>query len=270
MSVAFALISVQGTDEMSRRRKIISVMGLAVLVAASVGGIWCGLTRPRPSHDEGPPSPREPDFVVLRNLPVYLMPVAADAIAARRPGDEVWDALLPGIAADADSRTLLSRLYQNAPTELREGPVGQDAGSQAPAEGLAVAVRVHAQRFKDRVSTRQGHVYGLVDLWRVSTVQFHPARFHHPEGTPPEQALGQGLAAALAGQPDDFEVLLLVANDYLLRKQPGWQLFSHGFSADAIQVPTGGLAELRADLDRRIDDYVKRHTVSADLGDSKE
>ena len=251
---------------MSRRRKLVYAIGVAVLAAAGVAGLWFGRNRTRPEREEGPPSTREPDFVVQHDLPVYLMPVAADATAVRRPGDEVWDALLPGIAADAESRKLLSRLYRDAPAEFRVGPVGQDASGQAPGDGLAVAVRVHARRYEDRISTRRGHVYGLVDLGRVSTVNFHPDRFHAAAGTPPEDVVGKAFSAALAAQPNDVEVLLLVANDYLLRKQPGWQLFSHGFSADAVRVPTGGPAELRADLDRRIDDYIKRHSASADPG----
>jgi hypothetical protein len=250
---------------MARRRNVVVALAAAALVAAGAGVAW--YARPRMRPPVAPAPAREPDRSVLSDIAVYLMPVAADA---RPPGDgeAVWDGLWPGIAADAESRALLGRLYGGAPAALVAGP---DAGASGPAPGagLAVVLRVDARRVEDRFSTRRGHVAGRIDLHRESTAQFHPARFHAPAGTPPEDVLGKAFAAAMDAQPDDLDILLLVANDYLLRHRPGWQLASHGFSADAVAVPTGGPAALRSDLDRRISDYLGRHAVGADLGGPK-
>jgi hypothetical protein len=61
-------------------------------------------------------------------------------------------------------------------------------------------------------------------------------------------------------QPNDFALLLLAMNDYLLRTKAGYGVFDGGpFTPDSIrsEFPTLDTEAMRADLDRRIAKYLE-------------
>jgi hypothetical protein len=65
--------------------------------------------------------------------------------------------------------------------------------------------------------------------------------------------------------PNDFAVILFAMNDYLLRKGAGYCVFDGGPSTpQSIRsvFPTEDIQAMRADLDRRMDDYLKGYRAN--------
>jgi hypothetical protein len=212
-----------------------------------------------------PPTPTAPP-ATLRDVPpgwwddssggfpatgVYLLPVGPEG-SDRRPAPEVWDGLLPAVAADPESLALTRRLYNNLPAELAvlPDPADLDGVAGPPPAGPAVVIRL-----ADEPPTvlAGGALYGQLACRRDVRVRAgaRGARFVDWRGLDPQ-----------LGEPDDLAVVLFVLSDHLLRARAGYAVFggvSNTPESIRDEFPTGDAEALRDDLDRRVEEYLKRY-----------
>ena len=138
---------------MNCSRKIVIAITAVFAVTLGTAAVWYSLVKMEdPDTDERDSLSQA--FVESSNrtggFSVYLMPVAADVVTDREPGEEVWDGLLEGIATDPDSQRLFSRLYGNVPVRFLTDPIGHDDFAESPSNEFPVVVSVKATREEGR------------------------------------------------------------------------------------------------------------------------
>ncbi len=229
-----------------------------VLLLLATGVMGCQRNQPplppsSPSSTEGTQS-REDAFWVS-GWTYYLRPIKSGAPTDADKGKEVWRDLFPGMAKDAKTRELLTRLHGGWPTELvvidAEHTKDQAAFKAMPPEGVAVVLRVADLNRKD-VKTNAGPVpFREITYGRVIRIK---------DAVIAELPLGKK-------EPLPEEGLSLAIEDYVLRHAPGWvgrwgtgpgtsfdddQRLGH--SADEAKLPVG-VEDQRRELDQKIKNY---------------
>jgi hypothetical protein len=193
-----------------------------------------------------PPAPQAPDWhpEIVRGIPFFLVPIPRDGDAPKRKASEVLAELFPGMAADKDTRALLSRLYGTANIAFL-AMEGADAAAlkkvrppQPPAEGRAL--------------------WWAISDWR----SYREVKGNLPLGL---SWLYLANARPQVKPGDSLKILLLVSNDYLLRHRLGYQL-EHESDPHVLKPEQRTPAKLRAEPDRLIGEFIKRHAVPGEAG----
>ena len=166
--------------------------------------------------------------------------------------------LFQKIADDPESQKLLSRskVYGQLPVEVvaLDGAASFDEDAAEAArpetEGPAVLLLLHIEQ-PGSTRTYDGELaetYGY--RWAYSTTFSFARVIRQSEGAANEPA---GLDAAFAQlrQQDDRELIYAVANDYLLRRSPGWQVMFQGGDLP-FRRPCTTPTELEAEVKRRL------------------
>jgi hypothetical protein len=240
---------------------------VAAVSAAVVGGVlwlwWHSQQSPRPAPD-GPqsngqngltPTQKWDDsFATVSGAGVYLLAVGPKD-SPRRPALEVWKTLVTDMTADTVTQALLRRLYNDLPVDVAVLPdkaakdrQALDRAAGPPGNGFSVVVRVAAETPQE---VGGGDWFASVGCRRDIRVKpgEKSANFIQKDGN-----------AVNSQPPNDFAVILFAMNDYLLRKRAGYCVFDGGPSTpQSIRsvFPTDDLKAMRADLDRRMADYLR-------------
>ncbi len=235
-------------------------VGIAAAVIVGGGAVWLwshfqqapGLT-PAP----GPaPAPKWDDsYGSFSDAGVYLLPIGPKE-SVRHPAQDVWKSLLPGMASDAATKTLLCRLYNDLPVDFMVLPGKAakekemlDRAAGPPEAGFTAILRVAAEQpLRDAGG---GDLFGSLGCRRDMRVRpgKKSANFVEKDGN-----------AVSSRPPDDFSILLLAMNDYLLRTGAGYGVFDGGPSTPQsirTEFPTQDIDAMRANLDRRIAKYLE-------------
>jgi hypothetical protein len=245
---------------------------VTLILAVACGACWlcsCSQNQSGPtadglrtsSKDGTAPAPQWDDsYAAFSDAGVYLLTVGPKD-ATRKPAQEVWKSLLPGMASDAGTKALLRRLYNDLPVEFVVLPetaakdkAALDRAAGPPGAGFAVVLRVAAEQpLRD---ARDGDLFGSLGCRRDMRVKpgEKTANFVEKDG---------GAVATRA--PDDFAVLLFAMNDYLLRTRAGYGAFDgSALTPQGIRsaFPTQDADAMRADLDRRVAEYLKGYDVA--------
>jgi hypothetical protein len=194
------------------------------------------------------------------NAGVYLLPVGPKE-ARRRPAPEVWKTLLTGLADDSSTKALLRRLYNDLPVdfvvlpdEAAKDQQSLDRAGGPPGTEFSVVVRVAAEQPLQELGG--GDWFASLGCRRDMRVKpgEKSANFVDKDGS-----------AVSSRPPRDFAVLLLAMNDYLLRTGAGYAVFDGGPSTPQgirSAFPTHDLEAMRADLERRMADYLNGYRAS--------
>jgi hypothetical protein len=215
-----------------------------------------------PTTSPGKPPEQWDDAVqVVSGTALVLVPLGPDGKADGKAAEALGRDLFGKLAEDPESQKLLRRLY-GLPVEVvvLDGGASFDADAvekARPEKGPAVLLSVHVEqpgqerRYEGDQAKARG--YDRSYFWTFSLGRVTRQRKDDPDRP-------RSVAEALARQPNDRELLYLAANDYLLRHAPGWQLLFQGtgISPHAITKPARDATELRARVDRRIDEHVGR------------
>jgi hypothetical protein len=193
---------------------------------------------------------------------VYFLPIGPKE-AERRPALEVWKSLFPGMASDPDTKALLRRLYNDLPVDLVVVPEGavktkaaMDRVAGPPAPGFAVVLRVAAERVLHEVGG--GDTVGSLGYRRDMRVK-------RGEKSANVVELDKDGNVVSVAPPHDQAILLLAMNDYLLRTKAGYGAFVTGPDTPQSirsRFPTHDKEAMRANVDRRIADYLNRYRAS--------
>jgi hypothetical protein len=187
------------------------------------------------------------------NSGTHLLALGPDAKATEPAAKDLWRDLFAGLAADADSQKLLTKLYGGLPVEfvLLDGktPFDEKAAEAARprATTSAVLLSVHPKQ-PGEWSAAENQLYGTLSFARVVRLA---------EGDP---RTATSVDEALTRQPEELEVLYLVINDYLLRKARGWQFVfqnSPSVRPEYTTQPQADAAKLRDEVERRAAEYLK-------------
>jgi len=180
---------------------------------------------------------------------LLLLDTAKDA--THQSAQEVWHNLLRDLAADSESQKLLQQLNAGMAVELvvLEGsaPFNFEAVKQArPRENFSVRFTLHGKQPGEWVA-KEGALYGILSYGRF---------FRLKKGDP---RLPASVVEAVESGP---EMIYLVTNDHLLRRSKGWQFVlvdGPKVSPDYITKRKNASVELRAEVDRRVAEFLKRH-----------
>jgi hypothetical protein len=238
--------------------------GLAVALV-SLASMSAGCNRTQPAPADPPPDPPKavspplPEWgsEVYNGLPYYLEPVRREVAGKPPTAAEVLAGLFQGMADDKETRALLVRLHGGAKVEFRvmEGADKEAARrtspERPPAEGRAVHWVVTSWTAWPIPKEDDKYAPGISRCLPVGLGWTYLFKLDLQAADPSQIAL-------LAESP---EIMVLVCNDYLLRRQIGYQI-RHG------DFPPGNLAKykpeerppdtLRGELDRKIAETVKR------------
>lgn len=219
-----------------------------------------GCQRNQPS----PPSPaptgtqsRESTFWVS-GWGYCLRPLKGDAPAGTDDAKAIWSDLFTGMAGDAQTRGLLTRLHGGWPTEFiavdssRSGD--ESAFKAAPGDGFAVAVRVGDLGQKE-VTTKTGPTpFRMIAFGHV--VRIKDAAI---------SALPVGQSEPLPG-----DALDLAIEEFVMRRAPGWvarRATGPGtpfeddgrlkLAIEELELPAS-LDAQRRELDAKVEEYANR------------
>jgi hypothetical protein len=255
---------------MTRRRTTTGLV--AATLAVACGAVWLCSCSQKPSgptaggtrgsvKDAQAPSPQWDDsYAAFSDAGVYLLPVGPKE-ASRRPAQEVWKSLLPGMASDASTKALLRRLYNDLPVDFVVLPeaaakdkAALDRAAGSPGAGFAVALRIAAERPLREAG--DADLFGSLGCRRDMRVKpgEKTANFVEKDG-----------GAVSSRPPNDFLVVLFAMNDYLLRTRAGYSVFDGGAATPQSirsEFPTQDAEAMRTDLDRRVDGYLKGYSTT--------
>ena len=231
---------------MSRRVKILLI---ALVLAAVAIGVWSAL--------QAPPAAAVPErsrrfSLAGQNLNVFLVPVDVPP-GKRRPALDLWQTLFPKISKDSGSREFLQQLFGGLAAEIESTAIMTDeigtdenATNRQPGDGFAVVLRIDAKQPGDveweRIVSRIGGRSDAPIDCLLGNLDFSlNAKFPAPTTTNVATAPAQLLDSESTG----LDVVLMVANDYLLREQAGWLL------VDTLQDQAPGRAAISLDEARQ-------------------
>lgn len=198
---------------------------------------------------------------------VFLVPLEPVPDGGRRTAQEVWKSLVDELRQDEPTRQLLTRLHGGVPSLIIAAEPPQDF---VP-EGIGASTAPDTYRFSvtwfepiapgvDRWSDITAEIGGrsdapvecLLGTWkthRLASFRIKNSTKNHRDNV---------LAEILSSQCDEPAVLVLAANDYLLRKQSGWLLLDEADGHRCVAKPTKrDAATARSELDERIDMYCR-------------
>jgi hypothetical protein len=244
-----------------RRRYLLAsgtVVLLALLGLAGVTLYWKGWPHSTPATLPGPaPAQVSPhtDSFSARNWSYYLRPVPTDQPGARPTAQEAWDNLFPGMAADPSTRELLQRLYGRLPVEFAvlDKEATNDALTQAPGEGFAIALRVANLGSQNKKTADGETLFGLIAIGQATFIKDVVSP---PPGESFNDAVG-GLIKTMTDRPSDGRAFGLAVEDYMLRHQTGWFVVSGPIFEQERSLPQDPKRH-RADLDARIGAFAEK------------
>jgi hypothetical protein len=191
----------------------LAAVPLATLFAGCVAvGSFVRPTEPPPVL--GPRAPHFRDALVFQRSAFFLEPVPAPGKGGLS-AEAAWRDLLPGMAADVETRKLYCRLYGGEPVEFAVLPATAAENATAftalPGGHAAVAVRV-CERGSRLEPMGGGQVLiGVVSLARVTVLTDVRVTLAQPDAiTEPSPPL------------HDLEAFEIAAQDYGLRHGTGW------------------------------------------------
>jgi hypothetical protein len=164
--------------------------------------------------------------------------------------------------SDPDTLRLLRRLYNELPVELVILPAEQakdprslerSAGPPRARSGVILRLAAGQPEHEEVVDGLFAYLGGRRDMRTRS-------------GERSANVVGAGVGAAGILRPDDFSVVLMAVNDYLLRKKAGYGVFrGRNETPQSIRerFPLEKPESLRVDLDRRIEEYLRRYRRAA-------
>ena len=186
---------------------------------------------------------------------VFMVPL-------RKAGEDAptavpWKQLFQKIANDHESQLLAKRLWWDASVEFivaeSADKVGAHAYTKEEAEELAAGPSVVRIRICSEASPTGSTDKLSVGLWTYRCL------FHRviAEG---QTYKSMAEAMNLFGDSDDYEFLLLLCNDYLLRHDAGWIVVDgRGKSPDNFTSPELDATQAKADLGSRIEKYLTKY-----------
>lgn len=191
---------------------------------------------------------------IARDLALTLVPSGGEPAAGGPAAWEVWKGVIRGLKEDPESAATLKRVLGDWPAKLEvlDLDAATDAALRAePAPGDAFAVRIASQGTEKRGTSDRDGLVGLVQLGVTVRI----------EGTPPHQNSGrtvvvQGRTVLAGNVPDPDEIVVLLAEDYVLRHHPDWRIY--GPDGDPKNDPLADPKARRGNLDTRIADFAAR------------
>ena len=244
--------------QLSLRRVLLRPSLIGWCGAALVIGLWGGGIRlwyvSAQWQDGGQVrrSPRWDTATSWSGVPFFLVPVEWVEAEQRRPVEEVWRTLYTDMAADPETQALFRRICNNADVQVKVRLFQDDAG---------VAASVHEKPNPPPVD----QLSGFLELRRPETVTGQRGKNRY--GACLNLRLAGSLHLYLNGlvlkefdATPNVDLVVVLANDHLLRKGRGYQL-RHGEVPDdhgggvwkSADLVRGTAGEARADLDRQID-----------------
>ena len=243
-------------------RKIAVVVAIVVIGAGGAVWLW---SRGEPALVPGDPDAPgrvkakwDDSYGGFSNAGIYFLSVGPKE-TLRQPAQDVWKSLLASMAADAGTRALLRRLYNDLPTDFVVLPakaaqemdtLGRAAGP--PGAGFAVVLRVAGEQPLREVSG--GGLHGSLGCRRDVRVKSgdRSADFIEKDGPRP---------------PHDLTIILFAMNDYLLRTKTAYYVFDAGPSSPqgirmSGEYPLQDLDAMRVHLDGQIAKYLEGYRAS--------
>lgn len=209
-------------------------------------------SQPSPSPNPAPVAiqPRENAFWVS-GWTYHLRPLKADAPADSDNAKKLWPELFTGMAKDAKTRELLTRLHGGWPTEFivvdAKQAADKDAFKAPPSEGTSIAMRV-----ADIKLTEEKSKAGPIPVREIAY-----ARVIRIKGATVPSSLDQ-LAADSKEEPLAGGPLGLAMEDYILRHAPGWIVRGGPYFASEDEKLPASAEDHRRSLDRRLKEYEDR------------
>jgi hypothetical protein len=237
---------------------------LAWTAALLIVGLWAGgialwyATDPRggPSNrNQRPASPRWDSYSIWQNFPFFLVPIEGVDLQTVPRVEKTWQDLLAGMAADPKTQQLFRKLCNGADVRLKFRVIA-DAREEGQAQKVKPAPPpvdrpggyLELRRRADVPAQRGGGSFANCLNVRVSGSLFLYLEGNHLE--------------KIDVSPE-IDLIVLLANDHLLRKQCGYQL-RHGEVPEQgefggfkpMKVIRGTSRSIRAELDRQISRFV--------------
>lgn len=206
--------------------------------------LGCG---PGPAEKVPPRAPRWGAAAVIQ-APCSLLPVRRRAGGERPAAQDVWRGLPEAFARDRETRDLLKKLL--AAEDVQAVAFSRSPGSDfRPEGGPFASSRAFLALWPSNIRPEKDHLKNLPDFYAVGL----------------GYAYFQGEPAPLGNGSDHLRAVVLAINDHLLRQDSGHALLHGNVLGDdavrekAVRLTSGPPAELRADLDRDIADFIKAH-----------
>jgi hypothetical protein len=224
-----------------------------ILLLLAVGIAGCQRRQPPQPSPAPKPSPaasqnRESAFWVT-GWTYYLRPLKPDTPTDADKAKEHWRGLFTGMAKDATTRELLTRLHGGWPTEFIVVEANQAEDKAAlkapPPDGVAIAMRVADLNLKEEKSK-----VGTIPVREIAYGRVVSIKYATIPGS------GVDLADDWKKEPLPGEPLSLAMEDYILRHAPGWVVRGGPVFATEDEELPASAAEQRRALDQKIKDYV--------------
>lgn len=171
-----------------------------------------------------------------------------------------WNQLFPKIANDHESQLLAKRLWWDVPVEFtvaeNADKVGAKAADKKEEEELAAGPAVVRIRIFSKASPAGSTDKLSVGFWTYRRLSHRVIAERHTY-----KSMGEAMVPKnLFGDSNDYEFLLLLCNDYLLRHDAGWIVVDgRGESPGNYTSPKLDATQAKADLGSRIEKYLTKY-----------
>ena len=237
---------------------------MAVFVVAISGGMVAWWAWPEAKREEIRVSHSS---VVGKNLCVFLVPV--NVTGERKDAVQVWENLFSDLAQDATSQDFLQKLYGGVKVEVK-APAPAADWPRLESNGVLLKINpqqpgeVRWDKIVSRVGGRSDQptdcLLGTLDYSRVACSRSDAAT---------DESLAVLAAKAIEAQMSDLNVVVMAANEYLLRHQLGWRMVDH-FETSLDQLPklSKDPTDVRQELDQEVAAWYQRYTKKATVDES--
>ena len=188
----------------------------------------------------------------MSNIPLFMVPVNHDVAKRQKPPS--FDELFKAVAEDKECQALAKRLFWGAPVEL-VSVKGEQAEDAIPAETLEQAkkgpsfvyIRFRADAFP--MESTENVIVGMYSYRRLSRRLLDKV-----------EPLTEKTMEDAFDDADDFEVLLLLCNDYLFRHGSDWIVIGKApHTKEALEKSKFELEEVKKNHVERIETFLQKY-----------
>lgn len=241
-------------------RAMKSVISVSLVLVA----VFVGCTQPKPPAQAPSTNNGKTASLNLTNFQAYMVPLEE---ARNDPPEKAipWNQLFRKIANDHESQLLANRLWWDAPVEFivadNADEVGGKADNKKEEEALAAGPSLVRIRICSEASPTGSTDHLSVGLWNYRRLSHRVVAETHTYNSMSEAMVQENSSE----DSDDFEFLMLLCNDYLLRHNAGWIVVDgRGVSPGSVTSPRLDATQAQADLDHRLENYLKKFDSSAE------